>query len=93
MPLYRWLLRSLGLLSVAVHLDRLADLLRVNWFWLDGEDRRISHEDLHRTRAALRALGIIRRAGISALVILIDPCKEQGAIVHDNDLLRLIRLE
>lgn len=93
MPLYRWLLRSLGLLGVAVHLDRLADFLRVHQFRLEGEDRRVPHEDLHRTRTALRALSVIRRAGISALVILIDPCKEQGAIVHDNDVLRLIRLE
>lgn len=76
-----------------MHFDRLADLLRVYRFRLDGEDRRIAHEDLHRTRAALRAVGVIRRAGISALVILIDPCKEQGAVVHDNNVLRLIRLE
>lgn len=93
MPLYRRFLRSLGLLRVAVHLDRFAHFPRVHWFWLEGEDRRIPHEDLHRTRTALRALGVIRRAGISALVILIDPCKEQGAVVHDNDVLRLIRLE
>lgn len=93
MPSYRWFLRSLGLLSVAVHLDRLADLLRVHRVRLKGEDRRVSHEDLHRTRAALRAVGVVRRAGISALVILIDPCKEQGAVVHDNDVLRLIRLK
>lgn len=93
MPLYRWFLRSLGFLSVAMHLDRLADFFRVYWFWLKSEDRRIPHKDLHRTRAALRALGVVRRAGISTLVILIDPCKEQGAIVHDNDVLRLIRLK
>lgn len=93
MPLYRWFLRSVGFLSVAVHLDCLADLLRVHWFRLKGKDRRVPHEDFHRTRAALRAMGIIRRAGISALVILIDPCKEQGAVVHDNNVLRLIRLE
>jgi len=93
MPLYRWFLRSVGLLSVAVHLDRFADLLRVHYFRLEGEDRRVPYEDLHRTRAALRALGVIRRAGISALVILIDPCKEQGAVVHDNNVFCLIRLE
>jgi len=93
MPLYRWFLGTVGLLSVAVHLDGLADLLRVHRFRLEGEDGRVSHEDLHRAGAALRAVGVIRRAGISALVILIDPCKEQGAVVHDNDVLRLIRLE
>lgn len=93
MPLYCWFLRSLGLLSITVHLDCLADLFRVYRFRLKGEDRRVPHEDLHRTRTALRALGVVRRAGISTLVILIDPCKEQGAVVHDNDVLRLIRLK
>lgn len=93
MPLYRWFLRSLSLLSVAVHLDRLADFFRVYRFRLKGEDWRVPHEDFHRTRTALRAMGVVRRAGVSTLMILIDPCKEQGAVVHDNNVLRLIRLK
>lgn len=93
MPLYRGLLRALGFLSVAVHLHRFADLLLIDGFWFESEDGWISHEDLHRPRTSLCALRIVRRTGVSTLMILIDSCKEQGAIVHHDDILRLIRLE
>lgn len=92
-PLYRGFLRALRFLSVAVHLHRFAHLFLIDRLRLESEHRRISHEHLHRPGTSLRAVRVIRRAGIPALVILIDSCKKQGAIVHHNDILRLIRFE
>ena len=76
-----------------MHLHRFANLLLIDGVRLEGEHRRISHKHLHRPGASLRALRVVRRAGVSTLMILVHPCKEQGAIVHHHDILRLIRLE
>ena len=92
-PLYRGFLRALGFLSVTMHLHRFANLLLIDGVRLEGEHRRISHEHLHRPGTSLRALRVVRRAGVPTLMILVHPCKEQGAIVHHHDILRLIRLE
>lgn len=92
-PLYRGFLRALGLLRVAVHLDGLADLLLVDRLRLQREHWRVPHEDLHRAGATLRALRVVRRARVSALVVLVHSREQQRAVVHHHDVLRLVRLQ
>lgn len=76
-----------------MHFHGLAKFFLINRFGLERENRWFSNEHFHRRGTTLRAVGVIRSAGISSLMILIDSREQQGAVVHYHDFLRLIRLE
>lgn len=76
-----------------MHLDGLADLALVHGLRLDGEYRRGADEHLHVAGASLRAVRVVGRTGVLAVVVLVDAGEEQRAVAHYNDVLDLVGLE
>jgi hypothetical protein len=76
-----------------VHLDGLADLALVDRLGIDGEDGGVAHKDLHGRGAALGPMGIIWRADVHALVVLLHPGEQQRAVRHDDYVVYLVGLE
>ena len=76
-----------------MHLDGLVHLARVHLLGLDREGGRIAHEHVHEGGAGLRAVGVVRRAGVLALVALVDAREQQRAVRHDGDAVDLVGLQ
>lgn len=93
MPLDGGFLSAFRLFGIAVHLHRLTDLALIDRLGLEREHRGVSYEDLHLSGTALRSVRIVRRARVLALMVVIDFGEEQRAVVHNNNILCLIRFQ
>lgn len=93
LPLDRGPLGALRLEGVTVHLDAVAHLALVERLRLCREDGRLPNEHVHYSGGARRALGVVRRTGVLALVLFVHAGEQERPIGHHHDVLHLVGLQ